>query len=102
MDTGALENPMFAVCHSVTLDHPDRCSDILGLWQVTLNRDTIDISGQGQLTLGKLPDGVDNSSLTWVPVRPYTPDEGGLSPPTFAPNEVYPLYAHSQVIILIC
>lgn len=59
--------------------------------QITLSRDTIDISGHGQLTLGKLPDGVDNSSLTWVPVRLYSSDEGGLRSPTFAPNEVYPL-----------
>lgn len=67
--SGALENPLFAV---------------------TLQRNTIDIGGKGQLTIGKLPDGVDNSSLTWVPVRLYTPDEGGQQPPTFAPNEVYP------------
>lgn len=32
--------------------------------------------------------------LTWVPVRLYTPDEGGLHPPAFAPDEVYPLYVH--------
>ncbi|KAL9711394.1 hypothetical protein Ac2012v2_005940 [Leucoagaricus gongylophorus] len=70
MMTGALESPMFTI---------------------TLSRDTIDISGHGQLTLGKLPDGVDNSSLTWVPVRLYSSDEGGLRSPTFAPNEVYPL-----------
>ncbi|KAF9451825.1 acid protease [Macrolepiota fuliginosa MF-IS2] len=67
--TDALESPMFTI---------------------TLHRNTIDISGKGQLTVGKLPDGVDNSSLTWVPVRLYNPDEGGLRPPTFAPNEIYP------------
>lgn len=60
------------------------------MFTITLNRNTIDISGHGQLTLGKLPDGVDNSSLTWVPVRLYTPAEGGLKAPTFAPNELYP------------
>jgi len=65
--------------------------------QITLSRDTIDISGHGQLTLGKLPDGVDNSSLTWVPVRLYSPDEGGLRSPTFAPNEVYPLQVLCRV-----
>lgn len=64
-----LENPQFAV---------------------TLQTSTIDISGNGQLSVGKLPDGVDNSSLTWVPVRLYTPAEGGQNPPSFAPNEVYP------------
>ena len=54
-----------------------------------LQRDTIDVSeNNGALTIGKLPDGVDNSSLTWVPVRLYKPEDGGLSPPTFAPDEV--------------
>ncbi|KAJ7141333.1 aspartic peptidase domain-containing protein [Mycena epipterygia] len=68
--TGALDMPMFTI---------------------SLQRSTIDISGTGALTLGTLPDGVDNSSLTWVPVRLYTAADGGISPPTFAPNEVYPL-----------
>ncbi|KAJ7342523.1 aspartic peptidase domain-containing protein [Mycena albidolilacea] len=68
--SGALEMPMFTV---------------------SLQRSTIDISGTGALTLGKLPDGIDNSNLTWVPVRLYNPAEGGTTPPTFAPNEVYPL-----------
>jgi hypothetical protein len=54
-----------------------------------LQRDTIDVSGNnGALTIGKLPQGIDNSSLTWVPVRLYTPGDGGLSPPSFAPDEV--------------
>ncbi|KAK7061365.1 peptidase A1 domain-containing protein [Favolaschia claudopus] len=61
------------------------------MFTVSLQRSTIDISGTGALTLGRLPPGVDNSSLTWVPVRLYTPKEGGISAPTFAPNEVYPL-----------
>ncbi|KAJ7162014.1 aspartic peptidase domain-containing protein [Mycena filopes] len=61
------------------------------MFSISLQRSTIDISGKGALTLGTLPDGVDNSSLTWVPVRLYSPAEGGLTPPTFAPNEVYPL-----------
>ncbi|KAJ7267592.1 aspartic peptidase domain-containing protein [Mycena haematopus] len=61
------------------------------MFTISLQRSTIDISGTGALTLGTLPAGVDNSSLTWVPVRLYTPAEGGLNPPTFAPNEVYPL-----------
>jgi hypothetical protein len=67
--TGELEEPMFSV---------------------SLQRDTIDISGHGMLTVGNLPDGIDNSSLTWVPVRLYSPEDGGMSPPTFAPEEVYP------------
>ena len=53
-----------------------------------MQRDTIDIEGEGQLTIGKLPDGVDNSSLTWVPVRLYSVDDGGSSSPSFAPSEV--------------
>jgi hypothetical protein len=54
-----------------------------------LQRDTIDVSGNdGAFTIGKLPDGIDNSSLTWVPVRLYDPEDGGLNPPTFAPGEV--------------
>ncbi|KAF8199885.1 aspartic peptidase domain-containing protein [Mycena galopus ATCC 62051] len=61
------------------------------MFTIFLQRSTIDISGTGALTLGTLPDGVDNSSLTWVPVRLYTAAEGGLNPPSFAPNEVYPL-----------
>jgi len=69
--SGALEQPMFTI---------------------SLQRDTIDVGGQtGALTVGKLPDGVDNSSLTWVPVRLYDPSVGGLKPPTFALNEIYPL-----------
>lgn len=69
--TGAIEQPMFTV---------------------TLQRNTIDIGGNdGALTVGRLPDGVDNSSLTWVPVKLYPTTSGGLQAPTFAPNEVYPL-----------
>ncbi|KAH9991300.1 aspartic peptidase domain-containing protein [Russula vinacea] len=49
--SGALEQPMFSV---------------------TLQRDIIDVSGSnGALTVGRLPDGIDNSSLTWVPVYPF-------------------------------
>lgn len=40
------------------------------------------------LTVGKLPDGVNESSLTWVPVRLYEVADGGLKAPSFAPNEV--------------
>jgi len=68
--SGKIEQPMFAI---------------------TLQRDTIDVSGHGQITIGELPQGVDNSSITWVPVRLYSSTDGGLDPPTFAPNEVYPL-----------
>jgi len=69
--TGALEMPMFAI---------------------ELQRGTIDIGGQdGMLTVGRLPEGIDNSSLTWVPVRLYKQEEGGLRAPSFAPDEIYPL-----------
>ncbi|KAJ7451803.1 aspartic peptidase domain-containing protein [Mycena galericulata] len=68
--SGALEEPMFTI---------------------SLQSTTIDIGGTGALTLGTLPPGIDNSSITWVPVRLYTGAEGGLTPPSFAPNEVYPL-----------
>jgi hypothetical protein len=72
------------------------------LLQITLQRDTIDISGTGQLTVGKLPDGVSNSSLTWVPVRLYSPEDGGLTPPNFAPNEVSLLFRDCGCIISKC
>ncbi|GJE99878.1 acid protease [Phanerochaete sordida] len=61
------------------------------LFAITLQRDTIDVSGHGQITIGELPQGVDNSSITWVPVRLYSSADGGLNPPSFASNEVYPL-----------
>ncbi|KAF8500835.1 aspartic peptidase domain-containing protein [Russula emetica] len=62
------------------------------MFAVMLQRDIIDVSGSnGSLTVGKLPDGINNSSLTWVPVRLYRPEDGGLKPPQFAPKEVYPL-----------
>ncbi|EKM79641.1 hypothetical protein AGABI1DRAFT_114140 [Agaricus bisporus var. burnettii JB137-S8] len=61
------------------------------IFSITLNRATIDISGVGELAVGKVPDGVDPSSLTWVPVRLYRPSDGGLHAPVFAPNEIYPL-----------
>jgi hypothetical protein len=57
--------------------------------QIMLQRDIVDVSGtNGQLTVGKLPDGIDNSSLIWVPVRLYKPVDGGMNPPTFAADEV--------------
>ncbi|KAG5653744.1 hypothetical protein H0H81_010831 [Sphagnurus paluster] len=62
----------------------------LPMFSITLQRNKLDIGGEGKLTIGKLPDGVLNSSLTWVPVRLYRAQDGGLRPPTFAPKEVYP------------
>jgi len=42
------------------------------------------------LTVGRLPDGVEEDEITWVPVRLYNSSEGGLRAPTFAPDETYP------------
>lgn len=70
--------------------------------QVTFQRNTIDISGNGSITIGQLPEGVDNSSITWVPVRLYSPADGGQNAPTFAPNEQYPLYVPSRYAYLPC
>jgi hypothetical protein len=61
------------------------------MFSITLQRDTVEIGGKGVLSVGKLPDGVDNSSITWVPVRLYTTAQGGMEPPTTLPHEVYPL-----------
>ncbi|RPD62529.1 acid protease [Lentinus tigrinus ALCF2SS1-7] len=61
------------------------------LFAVTLQRNTIDVSGQGEITIGQLPDEIDESNITWVPVRLYDPAEGGMAAPSFAPNEKYPL-----------
>lgn len=63
------------------------------MFSLALQRDVIDISSNpGRLTLGGLPNGIDNKSLTWVPVRLYTEENGGAAPPSFAPSETYPLY----------
>ncbi|KAK7442722.1 hypothetical protein VKT23_015969 [Stygiomarasmius scandens] len=59
---------------------------------VSLQRDTVDLGGNaGMLTIGELPDGIEEKDLTWVPVRLYSPAEGGLLPPPESPNETYPL-----------
>ncbi|KAJ7809868.1 hypothetical protein B0H14DRAFT_3151445 [Mycena olivaceomarginata] len=58
---------------------------ILGLSPAINNRH---LGHWGSYPSGNCPDGIDNSSLTWVPVRLYSPAEGGTTPPTFAPNEV--------------
>ncbi|KAK7047190.1 hypothetical protein VNI00_006856 [Paramarasmius palmivorus] len=63
-------------------DQPTRIAD----------RGTIDAGtgGEGKLTVGKLPDEVEEGEVDWVPVRLYKPEEGGLRAPGFAPDEVYP------------
>lgn len=55
----------------------------------TLQRDTFQVGGNaGMLSIGALPAGLQTSQLTWVPVRGYSQDEGGLPPPTRSPAEV--------------
>jgi hypothetical protein len=59
------------------------------MFTTTLQRDTTEIGGNvGLLSLGELPDGIRSDSLTWVPLRAYAPQEGGLPPAPEAPNEV--------------
>ncbi|KAG6836291.1 hypothetical protein H0H93_009431 [Arthromyces matolae] len=59
---------------------------------VTLQRDTVDVGGNnGLLSIGELPSGVANNSLTWVPLRRYSEDEGGFPAPPDSPSEVYPI-----------
>ncbi|TRM60941.1 aspartic peptidase domain-containing protein [Schizophyllum amplum] len=61
------------------------------MFAVTLQRDTIDHGGSvGMLSLGELPSGVSNDSLTWLPLRTYAAEQGGLSPPSNSPDEEYP------------
>lgn len=62
------------------------------MFATTLQRDTLDIGGNmGSLSIGGLPAGISSESLTWVPIRAYSAQEGGLPPSPAAPNEVYPL-----------
>ncbi|KAF5315415.1 hypothetical protein D9619_007345 [Psilocybe cf. subviscida] len=60
------------------------------MFAISLDRDTTQIGGHGTLSLGKIPDGVDDGSLTWIPVRLYSAEDGGMPPPSFAPNQLYP------------
>ncbi|KAK0211941.1 aspartic peptidase domain-containing protein [Armillaria fumosa] len=62
------------------------------MFTVTLQRNTIARGGNvGQLSIGELPAGVKNETLTWVPIRSYSSEEGGLVGPTDSPNEKYPI-----------
>ncbi|KAF5309822.1 hypothetical protein D9619_010300 [Psilocybe cf. subviscida] len=64
----------------------------LPMFSVTLQRDTIDVGGNlGVLSLGELPGGVQSENFTWVPLRAYSPDEGGLPAPSDSPDEQYPI-----------
>ncbi|KAK7062691.1 hypothetical protein VNI00_000179 [Paramarasmius palmivorus] len=61
-------------------------------WVFQSTEKHIDIGGNaGILSIGELPSGVKNESLTWVPLRTYPPEEGGLNGPPDSPGEVYPI-----------
>ncbi|KIJ48537.1 hypothetical protein M422DRAFT_100403, partial [Sphaerobolus stellatus SS14] len=56
---------------------------------ITFQRDSVDIGGNvGQLTIGKFPDGVSNSPLTWAPIQRSAIDNPGIVGPSDSPNEV--------------
>ncbi|KAF8530168.1 acid protease [Hysterangium stoloniferum] len=62
------------------------------MFTITLQRETIEVGGNvGQLTIGQLPEGVSNDSLTWVPVRLYSEAQGGIPGPSNNPTERFPL-----------
>ncbi len=59
------------------------------MFAITLQRNTIDRGGNlGLLSIGELPAPVQGDSLTWVPVRGYTAEEGGISAPPDSQAEV--------------
>ncbi|KAG1779953.1 aspartic peptidase domain-containing protein [Suillus placidus] len=61
------------------------------MFAIALQRDTIEIGGnEGMLSIGALPPGVQNESLTWVPVRKYTLQQDGLAQDTSS-LEAYPI-----------
>ncbi|KJA24015.1 hypothetical protein HYPSUDRAFT_65826 [Hypholoma sublateritium FD-334 SS-4] len=57
-------------------------------FSISLERHTNGLDGKGLLTIGNLPEGIDNSSLTWVPVRLYPGKDGGMGTFSAAPEEV--------------
>lgn len=62
------------------------------LFTIALQRDTVEVGGNvGLLSIGALPNWMKNESVTWVPVRMYTKEQGGLPPPPDSPNEQYPI-----------
>lgn len=59
------------------------------LEQITLQRTAGELGGNvGQLTIGELPGNLSDSSLTYLPVRLYSPDEGGIPGPSSNPSAV--------------
>jgi hypothetical protein len=73
------------------------------LVSITLQRDAVDIdSGNpGMLSIGELPSGVEFSDLTWVPLRSYTIDEGGIPGPPDSPFEVCVLASTRNMLLTI-
>jgi hypothetical protein len=60
----------------------------LPMYTVTLQRDSIQVGGNvGMLSIGEMPSGVSEDSLTWVPIRAYPYTQGGLPAPPDSPNE---------------
>ena len=58
----------------------------LPMYTLTLQRDSIQVGGNvGMLSIGEMPSGVSEDSLTWVPIRAYP--YWVLAPPD-SPNEV--------------
>jgi hypothetical protein len=59
------------------------------MFTIKLQRVTVDISrSPGLLSIGELPPGVNDNSLTWTPLRRYTAAQGGLRSPSMSPSEV--------------
>lgn len=57
---------------------------------VSLQRNSIDVGGNlGVFSIGELPAGVNSSELTWVPLRGYSSDVGGIPAPADSPTEVH-------------
>jgi hypothetical protein len=86
---GRLRQPMFTV-RLFRLFATKR--GLTDAYQMTLQRESIVIGGEvGELTIGDLPNGVYNDSLTWVPVRLYQSGaQGGLASSSAIPDEVCP------------
>jgi phytepsin len=56
------------------------------MFSITLQRDSLDIGGNaGVLSLGELPPGIQESALTWAPIRAYP---NALQAPADSPKEV--------------
>ncbi|KAJ7256203.1 aspartic peptidase domain-containing protein [Mycena haematopus] len=59
------------------------------MFTISLQRDTLDIGGNaGILSLGELPGGIQETALTWAPVRKYP---SSLQAPADSPDETYPI-----------